>query len=55
MFSLSSLDWPMVEEGKWKVSLEIGTRFEGEGLQQHFHTGCPVPRPASEPVIPVIN
>jgi hypothetical protein len=34
MFFLPSFDWLVVEEGKWKVSLEIESRFAEEGRQQ---------------------
>ena len=30
MFFLPSFDWLMVEEGKWKVNLEIESKFEDE-------------------------
>jgi hypothetical protein len=67
MFLLPSFVWLMVEEGKWKVSLEIESRFAEEGRQHtstHFdihiiqhvvHTELPVRLVVSEPIIPVIN
>jgi hypothetical protein len=38
MFFLTSVDWLVVEEGKWKVSLEIESRFAEEEGRQHTPT-----------------